>query len=675
MFSRGNKSTFSIFAGVMLGVLIPQTTFADVFAPASCESLFSTNLVEEMSHEIDYRIDGLTANDSTKKIFSTRGNATDPWTRSATVWTMEGDTALDLTGASPWNSNSNFTKAGVLISPRHIIFAKHFPIANGSSVVFVADDNTIVTRTLQAQTSVVYQPDAGEDVQLGVLDSDVPLSIAFYPVVSRREMDRYLSEPRFPFLLLDQEAKASIQEIDYAIGLADEHVYFNYFAPAATSTRFAFYEGQVNGDSGQPGFFFVDGQPLLALSVTGAGYGPFYGSYIDAINGAIIELGNDGGYQVSTYDLSCFDVFNERPDVIDETFTIPENSIAGTYVGTTTASDTLGGDTLTYSILSGNTSNAFAIDSATGELTVATESAINFETHPSFELVIEAEDNWFAPTAATGTIVIELEDILEADGPTVTTVAASATEETSATLNGSITATGGQNPDLRGFVYGLSSSYGATTTEAGSFSTGDFSTTLTSLACGTTYYFKAWASNVLGGLSYGSERTVVTSACSSEEEGSGGGHHGGGGGGGGGSRGSAETTATGAFGSTLSPEVRTQLLIQLKTLIQNLIALGGTPSPNALAFLDFVPTPHASNSFTRDLDIGAVGADVTALQNFLITEYKGPKAAQLATLGASGVFGQTTQAALAEYQGVVGIVPASGYFGPKTRALVAATQS
>lgn len=72
----------------------------------------------------------------------------------------------------------------------------------------------------------------------------------------------------------------------------------------------------------------------------------------------------------------------------------------------------------------------------------------------------------------------------------------------------------------------------------------------------------------------------------------------------------------------------------------------------------------ASMTFTRDLTIGSTGADVTALQNWLIS--KGHTIAA----GATGYFGAQTQAALAAYQASVSISPAAGYFGPITRAHV-----
>lgn len=72
----------------------------------------------------------------------------------------------------------------------------------------------------------------------------------------------------------------------------------------------------------------------------------------------------------------------------------------------------------------------------------------------------------------------------------------------------------------------------------------------------------------------------------------------------------------------------------------------------------------AGTTFTMDLTLGSTGAEVTALQSWLISKgYSIPA-------GATGYFGAQTQSALAAYQAASGISPASGYFGPITRAKV-----
>ena len=62
--------------------------------------------------------------------------------------------------------------------------------------------------------------------------------------------------------------------------------------------------------------------------------------------------------------------------------------------------------------------------------------------------------------------------------------------------------------------------------------------------------------------------------------------------------------------------------------------------------------------------------DVKALQEFLITEASGTAALRLQAHGTTHYFGTLTYAALNEFQKKVGIVPASGFFGPITRAYV-----
>ena len=76
-------------------------------------------------------------------------------------------------------------------------------------------------------------------------------------------------------------------------------------------------------------------------------------------------------------------------------------------------------------------------------------------------------------------------------------------------------------------------------------------------------------------------------------------------------------------------------------------------------------------SIKVDLREGATGKDVVALQKFLIQESKGPHARTLAAVSTLGKFGPLTKKALAEYQKSVGISPAVGIFGPKTRAFIA----
>lgn len=84
-----------------------------------------------------------------------------------------------------------------------------------------------------------------------------------------------------------------------------------------------------------------------------------------------------------------------------------------------------------------------------------------------------------------------------------------------------ITDTGNQMPDIRGFVYDTSShsdpgnvapassSYGSNTSQNGSFGLGEFTNNITGLSLSTTYYIRAYTHNA-SGYSYGNEQSFRT---------------------------------------------------------------------------------------------------------------------------------------------------------------------
>src|SRR3989344_543473 len=79
-------------------------------------------------------------------------------------------------------------------------------------------------------------------------------------------------------------------------------------------------------------------------------------------------------------------------------------------------------------------------------------------------------------------------------------------------------------------------------------------------------------------------------------------------------------------------------------------------------------------TFTRNFTIGSHGGDVRALQIFLNGKgYIVSTSGAGSPLNETTTFGSLTRAALARYQAAVGIVPASGYFGPITRTHVHST--
>ena len=123
-----------------------------------------------------------------------------------------------------------------------------------------------------------------------------------------------------------------------------------------------------------------------------------------------------------------------------------------------------------------------------------------------------------------GTVYTTAGTFTTASAPSVTTNAAGGITGTSATLNGNVTADGGSTLTARGFVFSSTNTAptlnmtGSTTLPDGSTTTGAYADTASGLANGTTYYFRAYATNGVG-TNYGSVlsfRTVTVPTANSQ---------------------------------------------------------------------------------------------------------------------------------------------------------------
>ncbi len=104
------------------------------------------------------------------------------------------------------------------------------------------------------------------------------------------------------------------------------------------------------------------------------------------------------------------------------------------------------------------------------------------------------------------------------------------------------------------------------------------------------------------------------------------------------------------------------------SLIANVTAAPAS-TPRVVSTIVAEPTPGPND----DLELGDDGPAVVALQKALIAADAGPAAQYLGRSGATGYFGAITRDALIEYQNAQAISPASGFYGPKTRASLAGT--
>lgn len=114
-------------------------------------------------------------------------------------------------------------------------------------------------------------------------------------------------------------------------------------------------------------------------------------------------------------------------------------------------------------------------------------------------------------TNANGTVYGEQRVVSTPSGlPTVTTTAATSVTANSAVCGGNVTGDGGYTVTQRGVCYSTTpnpTTGGMRTTDGSG--TGSFVSNLTGLTAGTTYYYRAYATNATGTV-YGEERTMVT---------------------------------------------------------------------------------------------------------------------------------------------------------------------
>ena len=269
---------------------IPDASAVEGLAASNAIQGTVQTLYDVIADEVDSRLAEAGSPGSWKKIYSTQDFVNQIYDRKVKTWVA----GIDLTGVSPWNQFGGATRAGTLISPRHIAFAQHFALSatpGQNEIVFVTQDEQVVTRSIIAVTN------AAGDIGIGLLDSDVPATIGYHKILPRNWQDYLPSVSGLPMLHLDQEEKALVREatlITSNCGHKDP----------VDPLRESFSEELIGGDSGNPAFFIIGGEAVFVLTHFTSTSGPYYGYYYDQVNTAMATLG--GGYQLTEFDFEAF---------------------------------------------------------------------------------------------------------------------------------------------------------------------------------------------------------------------------------------------------------------------------------------------------------------------------------------------------------------------------------
>ncbi|NQZ77547.1 MAG: VCBS repeat-containing protein, partial [Ekhidna sp.] len=148
--------------------------------------------------------------------------------------------------------------------------------------------------------------------------------------------------------------------------------------------------------------FAIDNDGVLTINEAAA---------IDIDDNPTFELAieaSDSEFIVSaTVSIQLLDV-NEAPVVTDADLTIDELVESGTEGGVIEFSDPEG-DALTFSIVAGNTGDAFAVDNA-GLLTVNSAEPLDIDDNPTFSLTIEVSDTEFTTSAIINIALLDVNE-------------------------------------------------------------------------------------------------------------------------------------------------------------------------------------------------------------------------------------------------------------------------
>lgn len=256
-----------------------------------------------------------------KDIYSTQNHSLSTYVRNLSCWCY--DLAQEMTCISPWNSSASFpggaTGAGVLVTPRHVLMAAHFPLSAGNIMRFVTQDNQNVHRTIvETLTHPMYNINIQQlpqwpDVTIGLLDSDVPNTITPCSILSSNFVDYLSNKSSFYFgvpstgvLYTDQEEKALVADFHNT-----NKVYCTYQTPTNT-IKLSAYESLIGGDSGNPIFLIVNNKLALLGVWTGIVGSSSYST----------DLGN---IQTQTNNLSTYISLQDMVSAVDLKYGIATN--------------------------------------------------------------------------------------------------------------------------------------------------------------------------------------------------------------------------------------------------------------------------------------------------------------------------------------------------------------
>ena len=208
---------------------------------------------------------------------------------------------IDFSCVSPWNSCGGSLRAGTLISKRHIIFEKHFPIPTGSRIVFVGEDGGVCPCYVE-KTKALREC----DVMIGSLNAEVTPNILPAKILPP-DFEKHIGEGRgFPIGTFNQTEKLFLTQANFLPTNGAPIRGITCRVPE-DGNRARFREKIVVGDSGDPAFLLVGDHAILLYCLFGGrtGSGPAVHMFRREIQALMDEL--CPGYKLETFDFAALE--------------------------------------------------------------------------------------------------------------------------------------------------------------------------------------------------------------------------------------------------------------------------------------------------------------------------------------------------------------------------------
>jgi len=206
---------------------------------------------------------------------------------------------MDFTCVSPWNDSYGRFRAGTAISRRHVIFVKHFPVANGTRIAFVGENGDVSHYTIKATKSLDVT-----DIQIGLLDYELTPDVRPARILPENGEAFFAEGSKWPAVTFDQNERVYLSELTNQKVVWAKGLYLHN--GESSSADWKKLGGRlISGDSGNPAFMVYRGQPifLYCLRGGGAGLGPMVHRFREHVQRAMDEL--CPGYKLEEFDFGC----------------------------------------------------------------------------------------------------------------------------------------------------------------------------------------------------------------------------------------------------------------------------------------------------------------------------------------------------------------------------------